>query len=111
MKKTVLIIVALFAAVMVFSPVVRAQGPAAPPAVTCSGQEAAFFADNYVFGLQGDNGFCSVRMYYANTQAEALDCARKACPNCTVEDLTGLSKFSSSGQGINDTGNYCPARR
>ena len=92
---------------------VRAQGNnpylyPANTARTCSGGISGPGMEMHVFGFRGPEGYCSTRVFYSNSFAEALECARAACPDCEeVEEITGMVKFGTAIEGLELLKDYC----
>ena len=78
-------------------------GQEAPP--TCSGAQGFFGSQNYFFGFK-DKGSCGVQSVYANSDSEAWSCARKLCPNCEIQDLTGPYQLQTPDLGDPKSG-FC----
>jgi hypothetical protein len=122
------VLIALLAAVLAFWPVIAVSTVYAQPrskvlvaqadtnssiyvGKTCSGKVAIENPEQYIFGMTDSNGACTTRSYLANDRDEALACAEKSCPDCTITDITWMGRFSSSAGRVNDIQNFCPVRR
>ena len=73
--------------------------------LTCSGGAGFFGSQNYFFGFK-DKHSCGVQAIYANSDSEAWSCARKLCPNCKIEDLTGSYQLQTPDLG-NPKSGFC----
>ena len=105
MKTVILLISVLFVVSFTFaakeaSALVPGQTP-----LTCSGAQGFLGSQNYFFGFK-DKGSCGVQAIYANSDSEAWSCARKLCPNCKIEDLTGSYQLQTPDLG-NPKSGFC----
>jgi hypothetical protein len=75
---------------------------------TCSGGISGPGMEVHVFGFKGPGDYCSTRVFYATSYAEAMECARAACDNCEViEEITGKVKFGTALEGLELLKDYC----